>query len=117
MRVDDIQRIGASLDDKTLEVVISRAEAGEHVQILIVGSEAIADAAERFSTVISDKYGDLIGVDVATFDMTSARFVAEELDDGGIIGTRATTSFFMSHSYCTTMVKSLLRTNTSICRT
>jgi len=84
MSVDDIQKIGASLDDKTFEVVISRAEAGEPVQMLIVGSEAIAASAERFTTAISDKYGDLIGVDVATFDMTSDRFVSEELEDGGI---------------------------------
>ncbi|MBO0602559.1 hypothetical protein I2483_12905 [Sporosarcina sp. E16_3] len=84
MSTTDLLKIGASLDDKTLEVVISRAEAGKHVQMLIVGSEAIAAAAERFATVISDKYGGLIGVDVATFDMTSTRFVAEALEAGKI---------------------------------
>jgi len=82
--IDDLQKLGASLDDKTLEVISTRAEAGEHVQMLIVGSEALTDAADRFATVISDTYGDLIGVDVATFDMTSDRFVAEELESGEI---------------------------------
>lgn len=84
LSVDNLQKIGASLDDKTLEVISTRAEAGEHVQMLIVGSGALEDAADRFASVISDAYGGLIGVDVATFDMTSARFVEEELESGGI---------------------------------
>lgn len=84
MSADDIRRTGALLDEKTLEVIISRAEAGEHVQMLIIGSSAIADAAERFATVIGDKYRGLIDIDSAVFDMTSARFVAEELEAGGI---------------------------------
>jgi len=84
LSVADILEIGASLDNKTLEVLVSRVEVGEPVQMLIVGSEAIAGAAERFASEVSKSYGDLIEVDVSTFAMTSARFVAEELEIGGI---------------------------------
>ncbi|WP_186667739.1 hypothetical protein [Sporosarcina sp. BP05] len=52
--------------------------------MLIIGSEAMAGAAERFATVIGDRYAGLMGVDVATFDMTSTRFVAEKLEAGEI---------------------------------
>jgi len=84
LSVEDIREIGASLDEGTLEVIVSRVEAGESVQMLIVGSEAIAGPAERFASEVRDAYGDLIGVDVSTFDMTSERFVAEALESGEI---------------------------------
>lgn len=81
---DDILRLGASLDDKTLEVLLSRQKAGETVQMLVIGSEAMTTVGEMFAKAIREDYADFIETDVATFDMTSARFVEEGLESEAI---------------------------------
>ncbi|MER2091049.1 MAG: hypothetical protein ABS920_15020, partial [Sporosarcina sp.] len=82
MSADDIRKLGASLDEGTLEVILSRAETGEHVQMLIVGSGAITNAAQLFAREIDKTYEELIDITIVTFDMTSTRFVEEELNAG-----------------------------------
>ena len=81
---EDIVRLGSSLDEKTLDVLLARQEAGEPVQLLVVGSEDMAAVGETFAKAIGERYAGFIETDVATFDMTSARFVEEGLESDAI---------------------------------
>jgi len=82
---DDIRKIGSSLDKKTLDVLLSRAEAGESVQMLIIGSESLSNVGKRLTMAINKAYSGLVTVDVATFDSTSSGFVEQQLDTDGSI--------------------------------
>ena len=81
---EDIARLGSSLDEKTLDVLLARQEAGEPVQLLVVGSEDMAAVGETFAEAVGERYAGFIETDVATFDMTSARFVEEGLESDAI---------------------------------
>ena len=84
LSAEDIQALGASLDETTRNILLARAAEGEQVQMLLLGSTSFGLVAEHVTPVIENTYQGLIEIDYAGFDMTSAQFVEEGLL-GGLI--------------------------------
>ena len=82
---EDIRKIGSSLDKTTLDVLLTRAEAGESVQMLLIGSDALSNVGKRLTLAMDKAYSGLVTVDVATFDTTSSGFVEQQLDSDASI--------------------------------
>ncbi|SER71216.1 SGNH/GDSL hydrolase family protein [Psychrobacillus sp. OK032] len=72
-------------DEQVQNLLLNRLDAGEKVQLLIVGSDAMEEGAPGYATLLTnaltDTYGDFIETTVAPFDGTSKQFIDENMEE------------------------------------
>ena len=80
----DIAALSANMDSPVQTVFLDRSEAGEKLQVLVVGSKAMDSGspgyAETFKEAMVEAYPDFVEVDSMSFDGTSADFLEEDVD-------------------------------------
>lgn len=83
LSTEQITAITANMSDEVSTVITSRLQAGENIQMLIIGSSSIEDGTpsygELLTTNLSESYGDSIETTTLSFDGTTTALV-EELD-------------------------------------
>jgi len=79
-----IEKSVVNMDETVQELVLNRFDAGEQVQMLIVGSTAMDDGspgyAELLAEALANTYGDFFETSVASFDGTSKDFIDKNVD-------------------------------------
>ena len=82
---ETIEQAMKNADDTVQALVLNRFDAGEQVQLLIVGSTAMEDGSPGYATLLGDAlastYGEFFETTVASFDGTSKNFIEEHVDD------------------------------------
>ena len=72
-------------DETVQELVLNRFDAGEQIQMLIVGSTAMEDGSPGYAKLLTDElantYGSFLETSVASFDGTSKNFIEEKMDE------------------------------------
>ncbi|WKA54009.1 SGNH/GDSL hydrolase family protein [Planococcus shixiaomingii] len=81
---DQLEQLVASMDEQVQEVFLNRLEAGEKVQLLVVGSQAMNAGepgySEQVKQAIEEAYEGFVEVETLSFDGTSEDFIEEEID-------------------------------------
>ncbi|WP_039043091.1 hypothetical protein [Sporosarcina sp. ZBG7A] len=77
--VPKIDALSATLDARVKEQFTKKFSAGEHVNVLVIGSDSIGPVAERFATTLSEAFGNFVTVDAVTADLTSSEFIKQGL--------------------------------------
>lgn len=75
--VNELESLTANLPENTIEMLMSRLDAGEPVQLLAVGSSSFEAPANQLAEAMSNAYGDWIKTDVQTFGGTSEAFLSD----------------------------------------
>lgn len=82
----DTSVLPAAMNPAIRTLFTNRSEAGETVQVLVVGSQAMESGApgyaELFTTAMADAYSGFVEIDSLAFDGTSAAFTEEDIDLG-----------------------------------
>ena len=80
----DIEKLTANMDSDVRTVFQQRFDAGEKLQLLVVGSDAMESGepgyAELFVTAMTEAYPGFVEIDVVPFDGTSAEFIEANTD-------------------------------------
>lgn len=80
-----IEKALLNADETVQELVLDRFDAGEQVQMLIVGSTAMDDGSPGYADLLTDAltntYGSLFETTIASFDGTSKDFIEENVDE------------------------------------
>lgn len=80
-----IEQAILNTDETVQELVLNRFDAGEQVQMLIVGSTAMDDGTPGYALLLTDElantYGSFLEISVASFDGTSKDFIEEKMDE------------------------------------
>lgn len=81
---ETIEQAIANADEPVQELVLNRFDAGEQVQMLIVGSTAMDDGSPGYAKLLTDElantYGSFLETNIASFDGTSKDFIEEKMD-------------------------------------
>lgn len=78
---EELSSLTANLPESTVEMLMSRLDAGEPVQLLAVGSSSFEAPANQLADALDDAYGDWIETDVQTFGGTSDTFLSKEVGE------------------------------------
>lgn len=80
----DIPALTANTNANVRSVFMNRSDAGETLQVLVVGSQAMNSGnpgyAELFEKSLTAAYPGFVEVDILSFDGTSAGFIEENID-------------------------------------
>lgn len=85
-KVDEVEQppkvaFADNLDEKTKAVISSRLDAGNSVNLLVIGSPAMEPAAERFKTNMKKAFDSWVVVNSISLDMTSQEFADNDFAD------------------------------------
>lgn len=78
---DELERLTPNLSENTIEMLMSRLDAGEPVQLLAVGSSSFEAPANQLAEALGDAYGGWIKTDVQTFGGTSEEFMSDGIKE------------------------------------
>ena len=81
---ETIEQAIVNADEPVQELVLNRFDAGEQVQMLVVGSTAMDDGSPGYAKLLTDElantYGSFLETNIASFDGTSKDFIEEKMD-------------------------------------
>jgi hypothetical protein len=81
---EQFSTLTANMSDEVSTVITSRLQAGENIQMLLIGSSSIEDGTPSYGELLtknlSDSYGESVETTTISFDGTTAALV-EELDN------------------------------------
>lgn len=82
---ETIENAIVNADENVQKVVLNRFDAGNQVQLLIVGSTAMDEGSPGYAELLADAlantYGDFFETSVASFDGTSQDFIEKNVDE------------------------------------
>ncbi|KZE38901.1 hypothetical protein AV656_08350 [Bhargavaea cecembensis] len=78
---EELSNLTANLPESTVEMLMSRLDSEEPVQLLAVGSSSFEEPANQLADALDDAYGGWIETDVQTFSGTSESFMQDGIGE------------------------------------
>ena len=75
LTTEELAAFTANADQKVLDVLKARLDAGETSQMVVIGSADIQGVADRLANAVQEAYGEYLTVDAFAYDGTSTEFV------------------------------------------